>query len=49
MWLNERIVDSDNVDIVVLNSVSENDAADTTKTVDSDLDWCHDYICWDDG
>lgn len=41
MWLNEWIVDGDNVDIIVLNSVSEDDTADTTETVDSDLDWCH--------
>lgn len=39
--VNEWIVDSDNVNVIVLNSVSENETADTTETVDSDFNWCH--------
>jgi len=41
VWLNERVVDGNNVNAVMLNSISEDDTADTTETVDSDLDWCH--------
>jgi hypothetical protein len=39
---NERIVDSDDVDIIVLNSISEDDTTDTTEAVDSNLYWSHD-------
>lgn len=41
MWLNERVVDGDNIDIIVLNSVTEDNASDTAETVNSNLDWCH--------
>lgn len=36
--LNERVVDSNDLDIGVLDSVAEDDTADTTKSVDADLD-----------
>lgn len=39
--LNERIVDSNNLDIGVLDGVAEDDTADTTETVDADLDGSH--------
>ena len=42
MNLNEGVVDSDNVDVVVLNRIAEDDTADTTETVDTNLDGCHD-------
>ena len=42
LGVNEGIVDGHNVNIVVLNSIAEDDTTDTTKAVDSDLDWCHD-------
>lgn len=36
--LNEGVVDSNNLDIGVLDGVAENDTADTAKSVDADLD-----------
>ncbi len=36
--LDEGIVHSDDLDIVVLDGIAEDNAADTTKTVDADLD-----------
>jgi hypothetical protein len=39
--LNEGVVDSDNVDVVVLNGISEDDTANTTETVDANLDGSH--------
>jgi hypothetical protein len=42
VWLNEGVVDGDNVDVIVLNGIAEDDATDTTEAVDADLDWCHD-------
>ena len=39
--LNEWIIDSDNVNIIVLDGVSEDDTANSAETVDTDLDWCH--------
>jgi len=49
--LNEGVVDGDNVDVVVLNRIAEDDTADTTETVDTNLDGCHDSgddvsMCW---
>src|SRR5690242_159933 len=41
---NERIVDSDNLNVIVLDSIAEDDTANTTETVNTDLDWCHDAI-----
>jgi len=40
--LDERVVDSNDLDIVVLDSVAEDDSSNTTEAVDSDLD---DHIC----
>lgn len=42
MDLNEGVVDGDDVDVIVLNSISEHDTADTTETVDADFDGSHD-------
>jgi hypothetical protein len=39
--LNERVVDSNNLDVGVLDGVAEDDTADTTETVDADLDGSH--------
>lgn len=36
--LNEGIVDGNNLDLGVLSSIAEDNAADTTETVDADLD-----------
>lgn len=44
MWLNEWIIDGDNVDVVMLNGVSEDDTSNSAETVDTDLDWCHDSV-----
>jgi len=41
-WVNEGIVDGNDVDIIVLNSIAEDNAANTTEAVDSDLGWSHD-------
>lgn len=38
MGFNERIVDSDNVNVIVLDGISEDNAANAAKTVDSNLD-----------
>jgi hypothetical protein len=39
--LNEGVVDSNNLDLGVLDGVAEDDAADTTETVDANLDGSH--------
>jgi hypothetical protein len=36
--LDERIVDGNNLDIGMLNSIAEDDTANTAKSVDTDLD-----------
>lgn len=41
MWLNERIIDGDDVDLLMLNCIAENDSADTTEAVDTDFSLCH--------
>jgi hypothetical protein len=41
VWLNEWIVNSDDVDIVVLDGIAEDNATNTTEAIDSDLCWCH--------
>lgn len=49
MRLNERVVDSNNLDVGVLDGVAEDDTADTTETVDADLDGSHfdlSRFCW---
>jgi hypothetical protein len=38
---NERIVDGDNVNLVVLNGISEDDTTNTTEPVDSNLGNSH--------
>ena len=38
LGLNEGIVDSDDLDVIVLNGIAENNATDTAETVDADLD-----------
>ena len=45
-WVNERIVDGNDIDLVVLNRIAEDDTTNTTETVDSDLGWCHDCRVW---
>jgi hypothetical protein len=42
--LNEGVVDGDNVDVVVLDSISEDDTTNTTETVDANLDGSHDSV-----
>jgi hypothetical protein len=41
MRLNEWIVDSNDIDILVLNGITEDDTTNTTEAIDSDLDWSH--------
>lgn len=43
-WLNEWVVDSDNVNVIVLNGVTEDNATDTTEAVDSNLSLSHDAV-----
>jgi hypothetical protein len=38
MGLNEGVVHSDDLDIVVLDGIAEDNAANATETVDADLD-----------
>jgi hypothetical protein len=39
--LNERIVDGDDVNIVMLNSIAEDDTSNAAETVDTNLNGCH--------
>ena len=39
---NEGVVDGDDIDVRVLDGVSEDDATDAAEAVDSDLDRRHD-------
>jgi len=39
---NEGIVDSDDVDIIMLDGISEDDTTNTTEAIDSNLYWSHD-------
>ena len=39
--INKRIVDSNDVDVIVLNCVAENNTTNSTEAVDSNLYWCH--------
>jgi hypothetical protein len=43
VWLNERIVHSNDIDLVVLDGIAEDDSPNATEAIDSDLCWCH--IC----
>lgn len=47
MGLNEGVVDSNNLDVGVLDSVAEDDTANATETVDADLDGSH-FKYWGD-
>lgn len=46
LGLNERVVDSNDLDVGVLDSVAEDDTADTTESVDADLDSHVDRFLW---
>jgi hypothetical protein len=39
--INERIIDSYDVDVIVLNGISEDNTSDTTEAINTDLYWCH--------
>ena len=41
MGFDERIIDSDDIDIIVLNGISEDDTANAAETVDTYLDGRH--------
>lgn len=41
VWLNEWIVDGNNLNVVELDGIAEDNAANATEAVDSDLSWCH--------
>jgi hypothetical protein len=38
VWLDEWVVDRNNVDIVMLDGIAEDDPSNTTEAVDSDLE-----------
>jgi hypothetical protein len=40
-WVDEGIVNGNDVNLVMLNSISEDNTSNTTKAVDSNLDWSH--------
>jgi len=40
--INERIIDGYDVDVIVLNGISEDDSPNTAEAIDADLYWCHD-------
>lgn len=40
-WVNERVVDGDDVDVIVLDGVTEDNATDATEAVDSNLGLSH--------
>jgi len=44
VWLNERIVDGNDLDVIVLNSVTEDNSSDSSETVDSDLSNHFDFL-----
>lgn len=39
--LDERVVDSDDVNVIMLNSISEDDTSDTSETVDTNFSRSH--------
>ena len=41
VWLNEWIVDGNNLNVVELDSIAEDNASNATEAVNSDLSWCH--------
>ena len=42
MGFNEGIVDGDDVDVIVLNSIAEDDTTNTAESVDANLGRSHD-------
>jgi hypothetical protein len=42
---NERIVDSDDFNVIVLDGISEDDTTNTAETIDANLDGSHDSVC----
>lgn len=44
MRLDEGIVDGNDLEVITLSGVAEDDTANTTETVDTDLNWGHDVI-----
>jgi hypothetical protein len=40
--LNEGIIDGNDVDVIVLNGISEDNTPNTAEAIDANLDWCHD-------
>jgi hypothetical protein len=42
---NERIVDSDDFDVIVLDGISEDDTTNAAETIDANLDGSHDSVC----
>jgi hypothetical protein len=42
---NERIVDSDDFDVIVLDGISEDDTTNAAETIDANLDGSHDSAC----
>ena len=41
----ERVVHSNDVDVVVLDSISIDDTSDPAEAIDTHLNWCHDVSC----
>jgi glycosyltransferase involved in cell wall biosynthesis len=42
---NERIVDSDDFDVIVLDGISEDNTTNAAETIDANLDGSHDSAC----
>jgi hypothetical protein len=45
VWLDERIVHGNDVNIIVLDGIAKDNASNTTEAIDSDLCWCH-IVFW---
>ena len=41
MGFNEGIVDRNDIDVIVLNGISEDDTSNAAEAVDSNFDWRH--------
>jgi hypothetical protein len=39
--VNERIIDSYDVNVIVLDGIPEDDTSNTTEAIDANLYWCH--------
>lgn len=46
MGFNERVVDGDDFEVLVLDRIAEDDTPDPTEAVDADLDGSHDAAPW---